>query len=236
MKKQKGTVLNCFSPPVMIATMVIEVSLAIYTLFRYKLGTFVKLSVLMLIGLATFQLAEFNVCQGNAAAAWSRVGFVAITALPPLGLHMMHVLANKKAGKTVAAAYLTMLGFMVFFLTYSSAFSGHQCTGNYVIFHLSANSGGLYYAYYYGWLAAGIALGVRWAKQLLVKGKMTARLQAIQGLIAGYLVFLIPTTVVNTLKPSTISGLPSVMCGFAVLFALILGFYILPRAAEHKRG
>jgi hypothetical protein len=158
---------------------------------------------------------------------------VAITTLPALGIHTLHVLAGKPQRKLVATAYLTMLGFIVFFLTWHSAFNAHQCTGNYVIFHLAPNSGGLYYAYYYGWLATAISLGVIWGKALIRKGKAAqTRLEAVQGLIAGYLVFLIPTTVVNTLKPSTISGLPSVMCGFAVLFALILGFYILPRAAD----
>jgi hypothetical protein len=187
MRKQKGIILNCFSPPVMFATMAIETVLAIYTLVRYKMNTIGRLSVATLIALATFQLAEYFVCTGSSSQA----------------------------------------------VPWHSAFNAHQCTGNYVIFHLAPNSGGLYYAYYYGWLATAISLGVIWGKALIRKGKAAqTRLEAVQGLIAGYLVFLIPTTVVNTLKPSTISGLPSVMCGFAVLFALILGFYILPRAAD----
>jgi hypothetical protein len=40
--------------------------------------------------------------------------------------------------------------------------------------------------------------------------------------------------VANTVKPETRQGIPSVMCGFAVLFALILAGYILPRAGKIK--
>ncbi len=58
--------------------------------------------------------------------------------------------------------------------------------------------------------------------------------QALLAMILGYLVFLVPTAVVNTLKPETIAGIPSIMCGFAVLFAFILYFYIIPRVSEPK--
>ena len=237
MANRGNTQLNCFSPPVMLATLIIEFSLAIYTIWRYKLTILTRLVVAMLVALATFQLAEYHVCTGygSHAEAWSRLGFVAITTLPALGTHLLHVLADKPRRRLVMSAYLTMFGYIVLFLTYHTAFIGHKCTGNYVIFQMGPNVGGSYYVYYYGWLAIGIGLGVSWVKELLLKGRSAKnRLEAVQGLLAGYLVFLIPTTVVNTLKPSTISGLPSVMCGFAVLFALILGFYILPRAAEPK--
>ena len=88
MKRSKLN-LYCFSPPVMIATFAIEIGLAVYALWRYKLNLISRLAVAILVCLAAFQLAEFNVCEGG----WidrelaSRLGYVAITALPPLGLH-----------------------------------------------------------------------------------------------------------------------------------------------------
>lgn len=239
MSRQKGVVLNCFSPPVMIATFTIEVLLAVYTVWRYKMSALTRLVTLTLVCLAIFQLAEYHVCTGfgSRAMAWSRLGFVAITILPPLGLHILHVLAGKPARKLVGAAYATMAGFILFFMTYHAAFIGHQCTGNYVIFQMGPRAGALYGLYYYGWLLTALGLGWRWASELKAQGKQALkRLQTVQALIIGYLVFLVPTALANTVKPETRHGIPSVMCGFAVLFALILGFYILPRAAEHKRG
>jgi hypothetical protein len=238
MSRRKSTQLNCFSPPVMLATIVTETTLILYTLWRYKLNNFGRLTLAMLLSLVTFQIAEYFVCTGFGIRAeqWSRLGFVAITMLPPLGLHMIHVLANKPKRLAVRTSYVTMAGFVGFFLTYHAAFIGYQCTGNYVIFQIGYPATFAYGLYYYGWLVTGIGLGVRWANELLKQGTVAAkRLKSVQALIVGYLVFILPTALANSVKPETRRGIPSIMCGFAVLFALILVLYILPRAGKLKR-
>ena len=219
--------------------MITETALALYTLWRYKMSVLTRLAVIMLVCLATFQLAEYFVCTGlgSMAAPWSRVGFVAITALPPLGLHIMHVLADKPRRRLVYGAYGTMVAYMAFFLFSPGTFTGHECTGNYVIFQFTPNVTGTYSVYYFGWLLAGIGLGFRWADELKAKGKSVARqLQSVQGLILGYLVFLVPSALSMAVKPDVRRGIPSVLCGFAVLLALILTLYIMPRAAEEKNS
>lgn len=230
MKKSQGegTKLYCFSPPVMLATFVVETTLAAYTLWRYKLSTMTRLTVAMFFFLGLFQLSEYFVCGGAGLTAqhWSRIGYVAITMLPPLGLHVLHEIAHKKRPWLAWLAYATGAGFIVYFLAWSSAFRGYACTGNYVIFQLGERASLLYGLYYYGWLAAAMALGMRWHGQATDKQQK----RSIIALIIGYLVFLVPTAVVNSIDPATRRGIPSIMCGFAVLFALILGFYILPKA------
>jgi hypothetical protein len=37
------------------------------------------------------------------------------------------------------------------------------------------------------------------------------------------------------IKPEARRGIPSVLCGFAVLYALILALYIMPKAEKTKR-
>jgi hypothetical protein len=236
MPKARATRFNCFSPPVMLATLIIETGLAIYTLWRYKMSTLTRLAVALLGLLAIFQLSEYYVCTATGSAApWSRLGYVAITLLPPLGLHLLHVLAGKPRRRLVTAAHVIAAGFVGYFLTYHAAFTGYHCTGNYVIFQIGHGPALAYALYYYGWLVVTIALAARWANELLKKGRGTVpRLRTVQALIIGYLVFLVPTTVANTVKPSTMSGIPSIMCGFAVLFAFILALYIVPRAAQHR--
>lgn len=223
----------------MIATMITETALALYTLWRYKMSILTRLAVIMLVCLATFQLAEYFVCTGlgSMAAPWSRVGFVAITALPPLGLHIMHVLADKPRRRLVYGAYGTMAAYMAFFLFSPGTFTGHECTGNYVIFQFTPNVTGTYSVYYFGWLLAGIGLGFQWANEFKAKGKAAVRqLKTVQGLILGYLVFLVPSALSMSVKPAVRRGIPSVLCGFAVLLALILTLYIMPRAAEEKNN
>lgn len=235
-KDKNYTQLNCFSPPVMIATMVIEVSLVIYSLWRYKMSNLVRLGVITLIALATFQLAEFYVCTGSIShvTAWSRLGFAAITLLPPLGLHLIHVIAKKPGRRLVATAYSTMTALVVFFLVFPSVFNDYQCTGNYVIFHLRAHVGGAYWIYYFGWIITSMVLAFKWANELMNKSGKRAhnQLRAVQGMIIGWFVFIIPTAIANVVNPASRQGIPSIMCGFAVLFALILALYIMPRAAE----
>ena len=221
----------------MLATLTIETILAAYTFWRYKLTDLTRLVMAMLLMLATFQLAEYHVCTGPGPGAipWSRLGFVAITTLPVIGLHIMHLLADKPTRKLVYFAYGVMAGFIGFFLVAPTAFTGHQCTGNYVIFQFSPKITGTYSIYYYGWLLTSLVLGFRWANELKLKEKTAFdRLHAVQGLILGYLVFLVPTALANTFRPQTRAGIPSVMCGFAVLMALILTFYVTPRVAEAK--
>lgn len=236
-KSRAATQFNCFSPPVMIATLITESFLALYTFWRYKLDHITRLAITMLVCLASFQLAEYFVCTGYGSHAeeWSRLGFIMITALPPLAIHLMHKLADKPIGKTVYGTYAVMTGFMIFFLTYHAAFIGHQCTGNYVIFQMGNSVGGAYTIYYYGLLALGIGLGIKWAEELKNKGdNVRHKLESVRALIVGYLVFLVPTALANSIKPETRRAIPSVMCGFAVLFALILTLYIVPRMAEDK--
>jgi len=235
MRKRKGVQFNCFSPPVMVATIIIELCLALYTVVRYKMNELTRLATLTLVMLATFQLCEFFVCTNDAGhiIGWSRFGFAAITTLPPLGLHILHVLAHKPRRRLVMTAYATMVAYIGIYLFMSNVFNSYQCAGNYVIFHLRAHVGGVYWFYYFGWIVTAMALGFRWLTESSIKRNDRQR-QAIQGLIIGWLVFIVPTALVNILNPSTTAGIPSIMCGFAVLFALILTLYILPRAARLK--
>ncbi|HXE10147.1 MAG TPA: hypothetical protein VN554_01850, partial [Verrucomicrobiae bacterium] len=171
--QQKSTRLNCFSPPVMIATMVIETILAVYTVWRYKMSDMVRLAAITLLGLATFQLAEFFVCTGSIGHTieWSRFGFAAITLLPPLGLHVVHVVADKPGRRLVQTAYFTMAAFIAFFLVFPGVFDSYQCTGNYVIFHLRPHAGGIYWVYYFGWIITSMVLGLKWINELSQLGK-----------------------------------------------------------------
>lgn len=84
----------------------------------------------------------------------------------------------------------------------------------------------LYALYYYGWMLAGT-----WLAWSLAKAKTKLPLY---GLALGYMAFILPTTTVNLIDPETIKGIPSIMCGFAVIFALTLAFWIMPRAGTKK--
>jgi len=218
----------------MLATFAIEICLLIATFLRYKLNHIAKLCIAVFFFLALFQLSEYFVCGGAGvtAANWSRIGFVAITTLPALGIGILHELAGKKDKLLVHLSYGSALAWMILFGFSERAFAGSQCTGNYVIFQLKHTLGGIYFSYYYGLLFLGIALGLYWALQV----KASKKRQTLLAMVAGYLVFLVPTTIANTVSPATKAGIPSVMCGFAILFALILFGLVLPKSSARLKS
>jgi hypothetical protein len=229
MQKPKG--LFCFSPEVMIGTFIIEILLAVYTIIRYKMTTISRLAVATFVCLAVFQLAEFQVC----AIAWvdpmvaSRVGYVAITLLPALGMHFIHTIVGKTNRLRIGMGYFIAAVFSAFFLIAGDALTGNACQGNYAIFDVAPGSIWVYTLYYYGFLVAGVALCLQFAR-----GAKPHIRKALAWFAVGYLAFMVPTTVVNIIDPSTIEGIPSIMCGFAVLFALILGLKVLPQIAKKR--
>jgi hypothetical protein len=233
MKYNKNT-FYCFSPPVMIATFIIEVGLALCALWRYKVNTVTRLAVIMLLSLATFQLAEYMVCQGLGGSPlfWSRLGFAAITVLPPVGLHLLHVITKSKRRWIPLPGYMAAAGFMAFFAFSANSIVGNQCLGNYVIFQVGQHyAGGVYAGYYYGLLIVSLLFGWYHVRQ---KHDQKTR-QAIAALMVGYSIFLIPTTAAVLADPGAVAAIPSVMCGFAVLQALALGLLVLPASAIRRR-
>lgn len=217
----------------MLATFVIEICLLVFSALKYKISVIRGIGIAILFFLATFQISEYFVCGGwnMEAETWSRIGYVAITLLPMLGIQLIGRIAPKLNRWWVRSAYVTGLGWAALFAI-GDIFRGYQCGGNYVIFQLQPPVGGAYFLHYYAWLFIGIFLCFKLAKQ---KGVRNNQRGALHWLVAGYLVFLLPTTVVSSLYPETAQGIPSIMCGFAVIFAFILSLKILPLATKNTR-
>jgi hypothetical protein len=214
--KTKGTsvTLSCFSPPVILLTFAIEAGLAIYTWWKYRASRFGKLSVIFLALLSLFQISEWFICQGQPDIFWSRVGFVATAFLPILGLDFISILAKKKY--PVWLGYIFAAAFSFVFVFLPNAFTAAQCTGKFVVFQ--GGSGGLdilYGAYYIITLALGVCLIIHALRH------KTPHRKALAWLLTGYLVFITPTVVIYFLAVSTQGGVSSILCGFAILIAVI---------------
>lgn len=210
----------------MLATFIIEISLVVYTLWRYGLNAITRVAMAILVCLAVFQLAEYNVCEGAwgiDSAGWARVGYVAITLLPPLGINLIARLSGDKKRWPLYASYGAGLLFIGYFLLATNGIEAEACLGNYVIFAQGHNTGYAYGLYYYGLLIASIGYAA-----LRAKTANRGTKKSLHALIIGYILFMVPTTVVNLIDPTTLAGIPSIMCGFAVSLALILAFAVLP--------
>ena len=223
LKKPKGqTVLYCFSPPVMVATVIIEVGLAVWTLFRYRRGMFAKVAVAILLLLAAFQVSEYQVCGGHNAQIWSRFGLIAITFLPVAGLYLIRFITKNKITSVIGA--ITALFFVLYYIFAPKNEIVAFCGGNYVIF---AGPSALYQffgAYYFGFLVLTIWHSVK----AIYETKSTLFQRVLKWLVAGYLSFMLPLVAVYVFFAPARSAVASVMCGFALIFALILAFEIVP--------
>lgn len=216
----------------MLVTFVIEITLALYTLIRYKMTPIARLAALMLLFLAIFQVSEFMLCGGLGwtGVDWIRFGYVSITVLPPLGLHMAVVLAGKKRFNwLVLTSYISAAVFIYFFVFVTKSLNGKDCMPNYAVFHVDRKLTDFYGLYYYGWLIVSSALALYWAQNCKYRRNLL-------GLVAGYGVFIIPTSMAVILNPTATQGIPSIMCGFAVLMAVIIVVFILPGAALQRSG
>jgi uncharacterized protein with PQ loop repeat len=215
----------------MLATFLLEFGLAFYALWRYKLTDVSRLIVATLVTLGTFQLAEYMICGGLGWTAfeWTRLGYLSITLLPPLGIHLVMAIAGKKSTPLLTAVYGSAALFATYFLFVPGAINSHECRPNYAVFDMSHANVIVYGLYYYGWLLAGVFMAWKFANEVPKRSK------ALYAMILGYVVFMAPTTAANIADPATTAGIPSIMCGFAVLLAIVLAFIVLPQTVKVKK-
>jgi len=220
--KQRNT-LYCFSPAVMLATFLIEFALAIFVFVRYRVTRFGKVAASALVLLGSFQLAEYQICAGRNELLWSRVGFVAITLLPVVGLYLVSLVSHRP--HFLKLGYATAIVYVVYFAFVPKSISGAACGGNYIIFNASNDFYRLYGFYYWGFLLLGIWESLEKMADLRRQSKTR---NVLQWLIVGYLSFMGPMGLVYITYPAARDAVASIMCGFAVLLALMLAFKIVP--------
>ena len=215
----------------MLATFIVEFCLGLVVIWKYKASTIKCLVCITLFALGTFQLAEYLLCGGLGLSNidWARIGYVAITLLPALGIHMIVSLAGKKAPILIGAAYISAAAFVIYYIFGVNAIMHQACYSNYAVFANHDNSGLYFGIYYYFWMIIGAILAFIWGRQNPEKRK------ALTAMILGYMAFILPTTFFNIIDPNTVRGIPSIMCGFAVLLAITLVFMVLPASAEPKK-
>ncbi len=217
----------CFTPEVMLFTFCTEILLALYVFWRYRMSKFGKLATLILVLLGSFQFVEYQICAGLDSVMWSRIGFAIITILPALGLHLISIATRKF--HFVKFGYTLMSVFALIFLFAPKAITGAVCGGNYIIFYTQQELSWAYSVYYFGLLLLGI-----WE---LTEGAMAnpSKKKLYIWMAAGYGSFMIPMGIVYMIEPiAAWNAMPSIMCGFALLFAMLLALKIVPDYLKMK--
>lgn len=209
----------CFTPAVSLATFLIEFLLALFVITRYKMNKFSLIAAALLLCLGLFQLSEYMICKTNQIQIWGKIGTASITILPILGLQLITYLTRKSRWLIAGYIFAGIIIFSVFFLSF---LNNYYCTDKFVIIHFNNPIDNLYTLYYFVFLLVG--LGILIQHYFSQKKNTTEMLW----MTVGYLSFIIPTAIVYSISQLTIFAIPSIMCGFAVLFALILVFKVVP--------
>lgn len=214
--------LSCFTPEVMLATFIFESGLALYVFVRYRLTAIGRIALAMILSLAVFQLAEYGICTGSGSVMnWMRIGFIAITLLPPLGVHLVGTLKRRHTATYICYGITSAV--VVWLILPGGAVSA-VCTGNYVIFDLHPALTPLYLFYYFGLLGTALYGALQ----------IAGRSKAARWFSVGYLSFIGPMGVVYLFDNATHQAVPSIMCGFAAVFAAILAFKVVPLSTERR--
>lgn len=225
--KRRSLTLSCFSPPVMLATMIVEGILALYILLRYRHGAFAKLAAVLVALLGIFQLSEYQVCGNHDAQFWSHFGLAAITLLPIVGLQLISFVTKKKRFLVVGCAIAAALALVFLFVPQS--ITGSLCGGNYVVFSGPTALYEFYGAYYFTFLIFAV-----WESVEAMRENKNGVIQRIlRWFVIGYLSFMAPMGIVYALYAPARIAVTSIMCGFAVILAFIVAFQIVPKYYKH---
>lgn len=218
---KSSTTLYCFTPLVSLLTFIIEIALALYVFWKYKATTFSRLCIAILVCLGVFQLSEYLVCT-TYTDRWILLGYVAITLLPALGVHIVSVI-TKRYPTLIASAYTLAALLVVIIVCVPQAGLHASCQPNYVditsspLFHIVH---GTYYVSYI-FIAMAILLYRLWQH----RGDVIEE----KWMLISYAVFVIPSIGLEYFKIIARVALPSVMCGFAILTAFIMVWILIPR-------
>lgn len=209
--------------------------MAAYSLVKYPRGIFLAVVVLLLVCLASFQLAEYQICEDSPAHlfTWTKMGLVGISLLPALGMHLIGTVTRRSL--LIPFGYGCAIAYALIFIFVPGATMGADCLGNYVILRLSSGwLGRLYEFYYLGFVGlAMLELILRLSKRDR-SGERGFSRGLIGWTLFAFLSFTLPMALTAIISAELRKATPSIMCGFAVFFALIVTFYVAPRYARER--
>lgn len=228
MKEQKSFRLNCFTPAVSLATFIVEVAFALWTLLRFGKKQLGQVVALIMFLLGFYQLMEFLTCRIEYNPIYMRLGMAAILFLPPLGLSAATLITGRRTA-VEKQGYILAFFLALIILFNERVITSPICTGYYLEIHTYRGYGMAYGIFY--WLFLLIPMYILFAD--LVKKGVKNNEAVFWGLVA-YLAMLTPLFIVHAVLPFTINGQASIMCGFAIFLATIIVTKVLPACAAGR--
>ena len=213
----------CFTPIVSLSTAIIEWILAtILIVFFKKTNLRIYFAGLIYV-LGLYQYTEFMLCTTGYPLLWAKIGFITYTFLPAMALHsVLRVL--KRNAKLIWIYLIPILTSLIAIIT-SNFIASAECTSLFVQVRivLMEQSGiiqnmayWIYMLYYFGFLV--IALGFILKDYFRQRSKIKKEIEIVE--IVGAFMMLGPTLLLVVILPYLDARFPSILCGFAIFFAI----------------
>ena len=215
----------CYNPTVSITTAAVEWILGAIIPFKYPKNRTRFFSSALMFFLGLYQFTEFMFCKTNQADLWMRIGFMAYSVLPAIGLHTTLYYFKIKFNLfwiyIIPAIYIIGAGmaktFIVegkchdIFVTARNIFSN-------VISPFSSVRFGIYSAYYFIFILISCIIGIR----AYMKEKNQRKQKALLAFPTAVFLMSFPTFILTVLFPALNVQFPSVLCHFGLLLALMI--------------
>ncbi len=211
----------CFTPAISLTTAIIEFLVATFILIKYKKYIIPVFCAILIYVLGFYQFTEFMLCASNSAFLWAKLGFIAYTFLPAIGIHFALRLAkNKKYNYLV---YIPPLFFSLWATFKTNFILGASCSKIFVTVNKAFISQGhdllskIYLLYYFMFLLTIIIILFILVKK--EKDKTIKQLTKLLG-ITMVITIAIPLILIS-ISPSLKIHFPSIYCQFALIFTVI---------------
>ncbi len=212
----------CFNPFISLSTFVIEWIIFWIILLLNPKSRFHQVSAIIVLFLALYQGGEFMLCTTGDDQVWARVAYVSATFLPALGLHLTYVLLRKKTPYFLIYSLPVLFSLIIIFTP--DIINGAQCHTLFVEFSYGNKIITTLHSLYYVLFLMFISI------VLLQKYTQTKTIQrkVYLAFLGSMILLVAPTLAIVLLFPSVTNQFGSILCHFAVLFAIAL-LYIIHR-------
>jgi hypothetical protein len=210
-----------YSPIPAILTAVFETAAAVWTFAgRGRKKIILPCGVILLL-LAGYQVSETIACSMAGGAPAARIGFLDILWLPALGVFLVLKLSNLPEKTVIAAAsmiFAAAAAMAVWILLEPNFVNVSVCR---VVFAKYTAARPVYLAFgiYYQFGLASMLIGSAAVMAGLEDG---VRRRHLADILMGTLCFVLPSLLIEISVPGTDGAMPSIMCHFALIFALFL--------------
>lgn len=212
----------CFTPAVSFLTFAIEILMAAWVLYLNPKERINRVSAAVLFFLGMYQFTEWGLCSAGDPFWWGKLGFIFYTTLPALAVHWVYALRDDK--RAIWPVHFVSAGFILYALLASDFVNTAEC-GRFFVKVLHNWLPMLYWPYFTYYTLFIAYPAVMLLNSIIHEDDKPRRRMYVWGLV-GMLAFTFPTFFVLLVLPEFNLFFPSMLCQFALLFAISVAYVV----------